>query len=120
MIIGHGIDIVEIERFRSMSDHRLRKIALRICTEDELNEFINHPRKYQYLSKIWAAKEAIAKSFGKGIRNEVTWKNIKIKNNDLGQPTVWFNEKLKGPFCHLSISHEKDYLIASAILEIYD
>lgn len=117
MIIGHGIDIVDLNRFHRMTDLRLTKIAIRICTEEELEEFVNHKMRYQYLAKIWAGKEAIAKAFGKGIRDEVTWKNIKIKPNHEGRPIVWFKDQLAGPLCHLSFSHEKEYLIASAILE---
>lgn len=118
MIVGHGIDIVDLKRFRSMNQEWLKKIALRICTENEFDEFINHNQKYQYLAKIWAAKEAVAKAFGTGIRNNVTWKNIQIKSNNDGKPCVQFKECLAGPICHLSISHEKDYLIASAILDV--
>lgn len=118
MIIGHGIDIVDLNRFHIMNELRLNKIAMRICTDEELEEFNHHKLKFQYLAKIWAAKEAIAKAFGKGIRDQVTWKNIKIKSNHEGKPTVRFKEQLAGPICHLSFSHERDYLIASAILEV--
>lgn len=118
MIIGHGIDIVNLKRFTSMNDQRLEKIALRICTESELEEFNKSNIKNQYLAKIWAGKEAIAKSFREGIRNTVTWKNIKIQSDHKGCPIVYFNEKLAGPTCHISFSHDGDILIASAILEV--
>ncbi len=117
MITGHGIDIVDLRRFRIMNRNRLEKIAQRICTEEELEDFQIHKIQYQYVAKIWAGKEAIAKAFGTGIRGDITWKNIKIKNNKEGMPGVWFKDRLSGPICHLSFSHEKDYLIASAILQ---
>lgn len=117
MIIGHGIDIVDLKRFEIMNQTRLIKIAGRICTDIEFNDFEKHPRPRQYLAKIWASKEAISKAFGTGIRGDVTWKNIQIQTNKLGAPSVWFKDRLAGPVCHLSVSHEKDYLIASAILE---
>ena len=117
MIIGHGIDIVDLRRFKIMNSNRLEKIALRICTDDEFEDFQKHKIQYQYIAKIWAGKEAISKAFGTGIKDDITWKNIKIKNNQNGRPNVWFKERLAGPICHLSFSHEKDYLIASAILE---
>jgi len=118
MIVGHGIDIVDLQRFKKMDSHRLSRLAKRICTESELSNFINHHIKYQYVAKIWAAKEAIAKAFGTGIRNDVTWKNICIDSDEYGKPCVRFKKNLHGPNCHLSISHEKDYLIASVILDI--
>ena len=117
MIIGHGIDIVDLKRFYKMNYNRLKKLALKICTEKEFTEFIQHKNKHLYISKIWAAKEAISKAFGTGIRNNVTWKNMQIESNEQGKPCVWLNECLSGPICHLSFSHEKDYLIASVILQ---
>lgn len=118
MIVGHGVDIVDLKRFRIMNKERLMKIAKRICTDFELTEFNNHKLKNEYLAKIWAGKESIAKAFGTGIRGAVTWKQIQIQSNELGRPFVQFKERLSGTICHLSFSHERDYLIASAILEI--
>jgi holo-[acyl-carrier protein] synthase len=100
-----------------MHNDRLKKIARRICTDDEFEYFEKHKMQYQYIAKIWAGKEAISKAFGTGIRGDVTWKQMKIVNNSQGNPSVWFKERLSGPVCHISFSHEKDYLIASAILE---
>lgn len=118
MILGHGVDIVDLRRFRSMDENRLLRLARRICTEPELDEFMNHKASFQYLAKIWAAKEAISKAFGTGIQGSVTWKVIQINTGRLGRPEVWF-EKNWNVSCHLSISHEADYLLASAILETY-
>jgi holo-[acyl-carrier protein] synthase len=118
MIIGHGIDIVDLRRFRLMNDERLKKIANRICTDFEIKDFESSNLRHQYLAKIWAGKESIAKAFGTGIQGDMTWKQIQIQSNELGRPSVWFKERLAGPVCHLSFSHERDYLIASAILEI--
>ena len=92
MITGHGIDIVDLRRFRLMNDERLKKIANKICTEFELKEFESSKLKYQYLAKIWAGKESIAKAFGTGIRGDVTWKQIQIQSTNLGKPSVWIKE----------------------------
>lgn len=117
MIIGHGIDLVDLNRFRSFSDFRLQRLAKRICTELELIEYDNSKLKFQYLAKIWSCKEAVSKAFGTGIRDDVTWKNIQISTNNLGAPSVRFKNDIAGLVCHISISHESQYLIASAILE---
>lgn len=117
MIIGHGIDIIDLRRFEIMKKERLEKIAQRICTDEELEEFQKNKIQYQYVAKIWAGKEAISKAFGTGISGDVSWKKIKITSRKSGQPSVQFKDRLAGPICHLSFSHERDYLIASAILE---
>ncbi len=120
MIIGHGIDIVDLRRFEKMDETRLNRLANRICTNFELSEFKTHKYANRYLAEIWASKEAISKAFGTGIQGKVSWKNMQILNNNIGKPQVYFKDDLAGPRCFLSISHEKDFLIASAILEIYD
>lgn len=121
MIIGNGVDIVDLKRFRVMDSNRLGRIARRILTEQELAEFINTPEKtkYVFLSKHWAVKEAVAKSFGTGIRGDVVWKNIQMQKTDLGQPKIQFRYALHKPGanCHVSISHDGDYLVAYAVLE---
>jgi len=121
MIIGNGVDIVDLKRFRVMDSNRLGRIARRILTEQELAEFITNSEKtkYVFLSKHWAVKEAVAKSFGTGIRGNVVWKNMQLQKTDLGQPKIQFRHALHKPGtnCHVSISHDGDYLIAYAVLE---
>jgi holo-[acyl-carrier protein] synthase len=121
MIYGHGIDIAHLNRFYEMDDARIIKLANRILTDTELERFneTQFKRKIVYLAKIWAAKEAISKAFKTGIRNEVVWQNIEIDNDSNGSPTVTFKNELNGAefTCHLSISHDGDYVMASAILE---
>lgn len=123
MILGHGIDLVSIDRFVKMDLMRQDKLADRILTDNELSNYRSHTTinsQAHYLAKIWAAKEAVSKSFGTGIQGVVVWKNISIQNNELGCPVVTFNNELKkyadGQKCHISISHEGNSIIASAIL----
>lgn len=119
MILGHGIDIVNLDRFDLMDQKRSERLAKRICTDSEHLEFQNCKYPKLYLAKIWASKEAISKAFGTGIRNDVTWQNMRIDKTAQGKPVVHFKEIIAGPICHLSISHDKNILIASAILEMY-
>lgn len=118
MITGHGIDIVELKRFYSMPADRLDRLANRILTVEELDAYIDLVNEKQplYLAKIWASKEAISKALGTGIRGDTTWKNIRIRNNALGKPEVYL--KVPDVYCLLSISHEKEYLIASAMIGV--
>ena len=120
MITGHGIDIVDIDRFQKMDEKRLERLSLRILTTREFEDYtnLNIVQKQSYLAKIWAAKEAISKAFGTGIRGSVIWKNMVVIKGALGQPCVYFINSLScNQVCHLSISHDRNYLVASAILE---
>jgi holo-[acyl-carrier protein] synthase len=121
MIIGTGIDIVDIRRFHDMDSNRLDLLAKRILTDDELVEFqqlieVNQPL---HLDKIWSIKESIGKAFGTGISNDAVWKNMQIYKNVLGQPQVQFLGALarKTVTCHVSVSHDGDYLVSNAVLD---
>lgn len=121
MIRGNGVDIVDLRRFQEMGPHRLGRLAKRILTLTEHDDFLNTPALLQYrcLAKYWAVKEAVSKAFGTGIRGDVVWKNIEMRKTHLGHPRIYFQSILHHPgqICHVSISHDGDYVIAYAILE---
>jgi holo-[acyl-carrier protein] synthase len=123
MIKGTGIDIVDLRRFQSMDLNRLERLAKRILTANELAEYYSSIdiRKFIFLAKHWSIKESIAKSYGTGIAGIVVWKNIEISKSLLGQPQASFINYLgkmaQDLKCHISVSHDGDYLISSAILE---
>jgi holo-[acyl-carrier protein] synthase len=123
MIKGTGIDIVDLRRFQSMSSNRLERLAKRILTEKELAEYYVQidARKFIFLAKHWSVKESVAKAYGTGIAGIVVWKNMEFSKSVLGRPQVTFLNYLekmaRGIICHVSISHDGDYLISSAVLE---
>ena len=121
MIIGTGIDIVNLKRFFDMDEERLNLLAKRILTDDELVEFqqLIEVKQPLHLAKIWSIKESIGKAFGTGISNDSVWKNMQIFKNALGQPQVQFRGALarKSVICHVSVSHDGDYLVSNAVLD---
>ena len=121
MIIGTGIDIVNLKRFYDMDEERLNLFAKRILTDDELVEFqqLLEIKRPVHLAKIWSIKESIGKAFGTGISNDSVWKNMQIFKNALGQPQVQFRGALarKTVICHISVSHDGDYLVSNAVLD---
>lgn len=116
MILGTGIDLVSISRFHEMPVKD--RLAARICTDQEYAEFLTADDQGRYLARVWAVKEAVAKSFGTGISGEVVWKNMQLSKTAAGQPVMQFQESLSKPGrqCHVSISHDGDMLIATAVL----
>ena len=121
MIIGTGIDIVDLRRFHNMESNRLNRLAKRILTDDELVEFqqLTEVKQPVHLAKIWSIKESIGKAFGTGISDDTVWKNMQIYKNSLGQPQVQFRGALarKTVTCHVSVSHDGDYLVSNAVLD---
>ena len=124
MIIGCGIDLVKIERIEKIIKRWGNNFTSRIFTPLE-EEYCEKKKgnKFQSYAGKFAAKEALLKALGLGLRG-ANWKEIEIKNDELGQPIIDTSGKLKNIALtkgvskyFISISHSKDYAIAQVILE---
>ena len=124
MIFGIGTDIVEIKRIETMTS--LDKFASKILShnEKEFYDSLTNQKQIVYISKQFAAKEAIAKAIGTGIRNGTHFKNIEILRDKNGAPIFNALNKLGKIIddlgitkTHVSLSDERDYAIAIAVLE---
>lgn len=123
MIIGTGVDIIQISRIENLLLKKKEQFLNKVFTKDEI-EYLKE-RKYnpQSVSGIFAGKEAVSKLLGTGI-GKVNWKDIEIVHGNKGKPyVVLYNQGLKVTYdlgiknIELSISHEKEYAIAFAIGE---
>jgi len=124
LIIGCGIDLVKIERIEQIIKEWEDSFIFRIFTSLE-KEYCEKKKgnKYQSYAGKFAAKEALLKALGLGLR-EANWKEIEVTNNELGQPIINTSGKLKNIALakgvskyFISISHAKEYAIAQVILE---
>lgn len=115
MIIGTGIDIVELNRIKSVYQ-RQKKFADRILTEAEKEKFksLSESRQIEYLAGRFAVKEAYAKAVGTGIGETLSFLDIEVLSDHLGKPIVSKPLTYKA---HISISHSKEYAVAQVILE---
>ncbi|MCD8503345.1 MAG: holo-ACP synthase [Bacillaceae bacterium] len=115
MIIGTGIDLVELVRIED-AYHRQPKFAERILTGKERALFhkLKGRRAIEFLAGRFAAKEAYVKARGTGIGKKNGWQCIDVLPDEKGKPVIFVNgiEKV-----HVSISHSKDYAIAQVIIE---
>ncbi|MFI3257070.1 MAG: holo-ACP synthase [Spirochaetales bacterium] len=122
MIVGCGIDIVNIHRF-STSAQNIRFLK-RFFHPDEIRYIcLSAQNATQSTAVRFAAKEAFGKALGTGLY-PLTLKEICVKQNKNGKPTLHVygttKKKLEENgvnYIHLSLSHEKDYAIAQVILE---
>ena len=124
MIFGIGTDIVEIKRIETMKS--LDKFASKILShnEKEFYDSLTNQKQIVYISKQFAAKEAIAKAIGTGIGNDTHFKNIEILRDKNGAPIFNALNKLEKIISdlgitrtHVSLADERDYAIAIAVLE---
>ncbi|WP_332698004.1 holo-ACP synthase [Halalkalibacter lacteus] len=116
MIIGIGIDIVELERIEKVMKHQPRFVK-RILTTSEAKEFhqFSVKRKVEFLAGRFAAKEAFVKAMGTGISASYSWHDIEVRKEPNGRP-ILVVEGLRETI-HLSISHSKTYAVAQVIIE---
>lgn len=121
MILGTGIDIIEIDRIKDsvdkFGDHFLNKIY----TKTELEYCLKKSSKYQHLAARFAAKEAVYKALTTGWHEVATWQDIEITNEPNGMPIVTLKGKLKtflstDKSLKISISHSRDYVACIAIV----
>jgi len=124
LIIGCGIDLVKIERIENIIKRWGNNFASRIFTPLE-RDYCEKKKdtKFQSYAGRFAAKEALLKALGLGLRG-ANWKEIEVINNGFGQPIINTSGKLKNISSakgvskyFLSISHTKEYAIAQVILE---
>lgn len=121
MILGIGIDIIEIDRIKQSVDRFGDAFLNKIFTKNELDYCLAKFNKYQHLAARFAAKEAIYKALASGWEKEASWKNIEITNEPNGLPIVHFLGKLKDFLSDdkdikISLSHSDNYVTCVAII----
>lgn len=123
MIFGIGIDLVRISRMEAALERHGRRFAERILGEDELVRFDASRRKAAFLAKHFAAKEALLKALGTGMRMGIQWEDMEVRNDDLGKPFVVCGGRVQTLFhehgiseSFLSISDEDEYAAAFVTL----
>ena len=123
MAIAIGTDIVEIARIGEAVSRQGIKFAQRILSQTELEVYQAKSESVSFLAKRFAAKEAIAKALGTGIGYGVSFQDIVISNNQKGAPEVSLRggaaevlNSLGASKVLLSISDEKDYALAYAMI----
>ncbi len=124
LILGIGIDIVDIGRIRKAEKRWGQRFLSRVFTEGEVNYSVLQVSPHPRLAARFAAKEAASKALGTGLTLGVTWKDIEVLNNANGRPEIILHGKAREMASakgirniHLSISHDGNYAAAQVILE---
>jgi holo-[acyl-carrier protein] synthase len=124
VIHGIGSDIVEYSRIESMWTRYGMRFARRVLSETELTAFNSGTDPARILAKRFAAKEAFSKAVGSGLRGPVSLGRISISHDGLGKPLLQFDAVLRAHLAqlgisahHLSISDERNMVVAFVVLE---
>ena len=88
-VLGHGIDLVEIERVRDLLARHGARFRERCFTPDELAYAARRPRREaEHLAVRFAAKEAVLKALGTGRRHEIQWRDVSVLRLPTGAPQI--------------------------------
>ena len=123
MIHGIGTDIVAVKRMYAMWERHGNKALEKLLAPEEIGEFTACADKGRFLAKRFAAKEALGKALGTGIRPPAVLPSIAVAHDELGKPLLVFHGRLAEMIenqhltAHLSLSDEAEYAIAYVILE---
>ena len=124
MIVGSGVDIVEVERVASAIERFGERFLRRVYTAGEIKYCRSKRNASERFAARFAAKEAAFKAIGTGLRMGVAWKEVEVRREPGGRPTISFSGaaavhagKLGMKRASLSISHTAEVAIANVILE---
>ncbi|MES1982011.1 MAG: holo-ACP synthase [Pseudomonadota bacterium] len=124
MIFGIGTDIVAYARVAAAHARHGERFAQRVLSQQEMAQYSSHGQPARLLMKRFAAKEALGKAVGSGLRFPVTLQRISVIHDSNGKPFFEFAAELAAHLArlgvtqhHLSISDEQDIAVAFVILE---
>lgn len=124
MILGIGIDLIEVQRIEASYEKFGERFLSRILLPGEIAYCLSHKKPGPFLAARFAAKEAISKAFGTGIGAELGWQDMEVCRRGTGEPYVVLHGKGKALFDEraarnllISLSHTQVHATAVAVLE---
>lgn len=124
MILGVGIDLIEVARIQNSYERFGERFLKRILHPGEISYCLTHKNPAPFLAARFAAKEAISKAFGTGIGAQLGWQDMEIGRKESGEPFVILHgdgQKLlkerNARVVLISLSHTENHATAVAVLE---
>lgn len=124
MILGIGTDVVALARLHALHARYGERLARRLLAPAEWEDYTRTPEPPRFLAKRFAAKEALAKAVGTGIRVPLTLTACWVVHDALGRPGFacapqlagWLRARGAGAL-HLSLADERDTVLAFVVVE---
>ena len=124
VIVGIGVDIVEVGRVKDILSRYRDRFLRRVFTDDEATYAKKSVREAERLAGRFAVKEAVMKAFGTGKSQGILWRDVETVRGAMGRPEVKlygkaynYMKSLKGNRIHVSISHDGGKAMAFVIIE---
>lgn len=124
MILGIGVDIIEVARIAASHEKFGERFLRRILLPGEMDYCLSHRAPAPFLAARFAAKEAVSKAFGTGIGSQLGWQDIEVLRKPSGEPFITLHgqgikllEARGARHIVLTLSHTQSHAVAVAILE---
>jgi len=124
MILGTGIDIIEVARIRASYERFGERFVNRILHPEEIAYSLGHKNSAPFLAARFSVKEAVSKAFGTGIGQHLGWHDMEVRRKPSGEPYIVLHgkgvilfEQRGARALHISISHTEAHAAAVAVLE---
>lgn len=124
MIVGIGMDVVEIDRFALAMDRHDQRLRHRFFTREEQDYCSIYPNPVAHYAARFAAKEAFAKALGSGIADGIQWIDVEVVRDSKGQPGLRLHRRALEIFqqrgCRrawLTMTHTRNVAAATVVLE---
>jgi holo-[acyl-carrier protein] synthase len=121
MVLGLGVDIIEIARVRRSIEEQGESFLQRVFTPAEIAYCRTKANPYQHYAARFSAKEAVSKALATGWSGEFVWRDVEVMNDPSGRPQVTLHgrlgERLAGCRLVVSLSHAEAHVVAVALIE---
>jgi holo-[acyl-carrier protein] synthase len=124
MIVGTGVDVVDILRFRTVLDRSKDRFIQRVFTPGEQQFCLEHRDPIPHFAVRFAAKEALFKALGTGWAKGVTWLDVEVQREGQEAPKMVLHGEARRlslsmgtRAIHLSLSHTDQWTVATVILD---
>ncbi|MDX1394135.1 MAG: holo-ACP synthase [Gemmatimonadota bacterium] len=124
MVVGIGIDMVDIERLEGVLERHPDRAADRLFNPTELADCAEKANPSECLAARFAAKEAFLKALGTGLRDGIAWREISLRTDPHGRPHIEASgaaaervEALGASSIHVSITHDGGLATAVVLLQ---
>jgi holo-[acyl-carrier protein] synthase len=123
VLAGIGTDIVAIDRMRALWDRHGERGMVKILAPDERADCGRQNDPARFMAKRFAAKEALGKALGCGIRAPLLLPEVSVTHDPAGKPSFLLSPEAdvllggKGLRAHLSLSDEQNYVVAFVVVE---
>jgi holo-[acyl-carrier protein] synthase len=116
MLLGTGIDLIEVPRIASSIERFGDRFLHRVFTDEEILYCRARATAAQSFAARFAAKEAGAKALGTGIQHGVSWKELEVRRPRGARPTLHFTGRARAIAGQLGVTHVSLSLTHTAAL----